>query len=401
MRRGRTFSVVYALMLFDFIDRQVLVSMFPHLKAEWQLSDVQLGSLATVVSLAIGAGAIPIALLVRRWNRVRVLGVMGSAWSIVTALGALATGFWQLFASRLVVGIAQAGYAPVAGTLLADLFPSRSRSTALGALLSTALLGSVLGVYFGGILAARYGWRAGLAMAGGLSLLPALVMLAARDSGSAAAAIPADDGDPGRLPVLSRALLLIYAGFTALSMVAGTVVAWLPSYFNRSYGLSVDLAGMQASVVMVSSACGTLLLGWLTDRWVASTEHRRLLAATAYAMASCVLLTTAFSLEPGPFQVWLLAAAGFLMLGHLGPVLAVVMSVSDPRHRSTSFAILVAAQNLLGVAGGPLLAGWLSDRFGLGIALQCVSALGALGAAAFAWAAISRRGTGPRRILTA
>ena len=403
MSRRGIFGAVYALMLFDFIDRQVLVSMFPHLKAEWQLSDAELGSLAMVVSLAIGACAIPIALAVARWNRLRVLGTMGVGWSIATLLGAFATGFWQLFAARLAVGVAQAGYGPVAGTLLSGLFPARSRSTALGALFSTAILGSVLGVYFGGLLAARYGWRAGLAMAGGASLLLAAAMFFVRERDSTGGSTGAPEAPEAMVaqPLLSRTMLLIYAGFTMLTLVAGTVIAWLPSFFNRVYEMPVDRAGLSAATVMISTALGTLLLSWIADRWIAVAEHRRLLASAACALVASLLLTAAFSLTPGPRQFFLILFAGFLMLGHMGPILAVVAGLSDPGRRNTSFAILVTMQNLVGLAGGPVLAGWLSDRYGLAFALQSVCALGILGAIGFVLAALSHAGAARRSALTA
>jgi MFS transporter, Spinster family, sphingosine-1-phosphate transporter len=35
------FAILFALMVVDYIDRQVVVSMFPHLKAQWNLSDRQ------------------------------------------------------------------------------------------------------------------------------------------------------------------------------------------------------------------------------------------------------------------------------------------------------------------------------------------------------------------------
>jgi sugar phosphate permease len=47
------FAMTFALMLFDYIDRQIIVSMFPHLKAEWDLSDKQLGALVSVVSITV------------------------------------------------------------------------------------------------------------------------------------------------------------------------------------------------------------------------------------------------------------------------------------------------------------------------------------------------------------
>src|SRR5207247_1548532 len=39
------YGMTMALLIFDYVDRQVIVSMFPYLKAEWNLSDKELGLL--------------------------------------------------------------------------------------------------------------------------------------------------------------------------------------------------------------------------------------------------------------------------------------------------------------------------------------------------------------------
>jgi predicted MFS family arabinose efflux permease len=75
------FAMTFTLMLFDYIDRQVIVSLFPHIKREWNLSDKQLGSLVSVISIVVAAGGIPVALLADRVSRVKSIVVMGSVWS--------------------------------------------------------------------------------------------------------------------------------------------------------------------------------------------------------------------------------------------------------------------------------------------------------------------------------
>ena len=57
------FVMAFLLMVFDYMDRQVVVSMFPALKAEWGLSDKQLGALTAAVSITVAVFAFPIALL--------------------------------------------------------------------------------------------------------------------------------------------------------------------------------------------------------------------------------------------------------------------------------------------------------------------------------------------------
>ena len=65
------FAMTIALMLIDYLDRQVIVSLFPYIKAEWGLSDKQLGGLVSVISVTVALGAIPIALIADRYSRVK------------------------------------------------------------------------------------------------------------------------------------------------------------------------------------------------------------------------------------------------------------------------------------------------------------------------------------------
>ena len=43
------YLMTIALMMFDYIDRQIIASMFPFLKSDWMLTDAQLGALVSVV----------------------------------------------------------------------------------------------------------------------------------------------------------------------------------------------------------------------------------------------------------------------------------------------------------------------------------------------------------------
>ncbi|MGH8784189.1 MAG: hypothetical protein ACREYA_03730 [Cupriavidus necator] len=67
----RVFVLSVGLMLSDYISRQVLNATFPALKAEWALSDTQLGALVSVVALAVGMLSFPVSLMVDRWGRIR------------------------------------------------------------------------------------------------------------------------------------------------------------------------------------------------------------------------------------------------------------------------------------------------------------------------------------------
>ena len=78
------FAMTFALMLFDYIDRQVVVSLFPHLKAEWNLSDKELGALVSIISIVVAIGGIPVALIADRLSRVKSIAVMAATWSLAS-----------------------------------------------------------------------------------------------------------------------------------------------------------------------------------------------------------------------------------------------------------------------------------------------------------------------------
>ena len=175
------FAMTVGLMVFDYVDRQVIVSLFPHLKEEWGLSDKQLGGLVSVVSLTVAIGGIPVALIADRMSRVKSIVVMATAWSLATISCMFTRNYGQLLAARSVVGLGEAGYGSVGAGLIASHFPSRMRGALMAGFFASASVGSVLGVMLGGVIAAHWGWKAAFGVVGFPGLAVALLYLFVRD----------------------------------------------------------------------------------------------------------------------------------------------------------------------------------------------------------------------------
>ena len=104
----------------------------------------------------------------------------------------------------------------------------------------------------------------------------------------------------------------------------------------------------------------------------------------ALAVLTAGLLTTAFAaVSPGVAQFLLILVGGATMTAAVGPVSAVVVDVVHPALRATAISTLAVGQNLVGLAIGPVLAGWLSDRYGLTTALAVLPLLCGVSAAMF------------------
>lgn len=392
------FAMTLALMVFDYVDRQIIVSLFPHMKADWGLSDKQLGALVSVVSVSVALGALPVALVADRFSRVRSVVVMATAWSLASIACMFTRNYGQLLAARAVVGLGEAGYGSVGAALIASHFPARLRGALMAAFFASASIGSVLGVVLGGVIAARWGWQAAFGVVGVPGLVLALMYLWVRDYPTAALDTTRSQALHSPAKVLrfivgalagSRTLLWVCVGGAAQLVVVSAVWSWLPSFLNRVHGVPAEQAALRAALVVLAGAAGGVVWGALTDRAARHQPRGRLRLVAALCLVSLAVLVTAFgapalglALTPGT-QFGLILCGGFVMTCTVGPASVVVMDVVHPGVRATGAAVLSLFQNLFGLALGPVIAGALSDALGLATALTITPVFGLLAAWAF------------------
>jgi predicted MFS family arabinose efflux permease len=385
------FTLTFALLLSDYMSRQVLSAVFPFLKLDWALSDTQLGALTSVVALTVGLLAVPLSLLGDRWGRSRSIVLMAVVWSLATAGSAIAANYEQLMLARLFIGVGEAAYGSVGLAVVLAVFPVYRRAALTGAFMAGGSFGSVLGVALGGALAVQFGWRWAFGAMAILGLvLVVLYRLFISDEkldryrvGGVAEGEPVSAaGERAKLRTLfsTPSVICAYIGSGLQLFIAGSLFAWLPSYLNRAYGLAPDRAAALAAVAILVMGAGMIVCGWITDRLTRQLAIRKWTSAIVYSAMSLVFLGGAFLVEPGKPQLLLLAIGIFFAAGVTGPAGAMVSNLTHESIRATAFGTLTLANNLLGLAAGPLITGILADRLGLETAMQIVplAALGAL-----------------------
>jgi MFS family permease len=155
--------------------------------------------------------------------------------------------------------------------------------------------------------------------------------------------------------------------------VVSTLWAWLPSYFNRFYGLTPTQAGAKTALVVLVGGAGMMIASALADRLSKRYTNARLLVPAVSALLTTILLCAAFmGFGPGQAQYALILAGGFTMTGSVGPADAVVIDVVHPGLRATALSVLSLTRNIFGLASGPLLAGAIADAYGLEHALAVI-----------------------------
>lgn len=384
------FALTFGLLLSDYMSRQVLSVVFPYLKDEWTLTDGRLGALSGIVSLAVGTLAIPLSLLADRWGRIKSLVLMAALWSVATLGCGAARTFEQMLFARALVGVGEAAYGSVGLAVVLAAFPIHMRATLTGAFLSGGMIGSVLGISLGGLIATHWGWRAtfvGMALFGlALTITYPLIVKETRIARLSPASI-GDNSCAGsaylRALIGSRAVICAYLGSGVQVFISGALLAWLPSYLGRQYHLPIARAGLVTAAFVLTSAIGMTVCGRICDRFGANAPEAKMSLAVMFCLACFAVLTLAFQLPVGAPQLVLIALGMFIGAGTVGPAGAMVANLTPMAVHGTAFAILSLANNLLGLAPGPVVTGMLADAFGLHAALQLVPLVSLVSAVIF------------------
>lgn len=378
--------VVYT---FNFLDRQIIGILSIPIQAELGLSDTQLGLMRGLsFALFYSTLGVPIAMLADRTSRVRIMAIALTVWSAMTAVCGLATNFWQMFLSRMMVGVGEAGGVAPAYSLLADYFPPEQRARAMAVYSFGIPVGSAVGIIFGGVIATVMDWRAAFIAVGILGVLfaPLFWMTVkeprrGRYDPPAARTAPAPIREVLSVLVKKRSFWTLSLGAASSSMMGYGLFAWLPAFFVRSWGdgLGEAMAWLPAwavpegagpllyagyfygSIVLVGGVLGIWLGGQLADRFAKASR-----AAYALVPAIAFALTIPFFVVGVLSQSVLVSWLVFLVptalgLAWLGPVLAAFQGIVPPNMRATASAIFLLINNLIGIGLGDLLLGAMSD----------------------------------------
>jgi MFS transporter, Spinster family, sphingosine-1-phosphate transporter len=373
-------AVLWVVALLNYLDRQVIFSLFPLLKSELQISDKQLGLFGTVF-LWVYALLSPISgYLADRFGRARIIVVSLLVWSVITWLTGHARNFEELIVLRALMGVSEACYIPAALALITDYHAKGNTSLATGIHNSGIYAGIILGGAGGGWMGEHHGWRSAfivLGIAGVAYTAILLLVLRGRSNGRR------EESSITKLPFLAALRELpALPGFKTLVLVFGSfsianwaIYTWLPLYLYERFQLSLTAAGFSATFyIQAASIAGILLGGLLADRWSRRSPRGRILTQTlGVAMATPCLFLVGFTASMAlliPALVIFGLGRGFYDCNTM-PVLA---QIARSDLRSTGYGIF----NLIGTLSGGAIAaaaGILKNVIGLGGVFQLAAIL--------------------------
>jgi predicted MFS family arabinose efflux permease len=354
----------------NYLDRQILGILNGQIKAEFHISNWQIGLLnGPVFALMYATLGIPIAVLADKTNRRNVIVGSLALFSLMTFMSSFAARLWQLMLTRFGTGIGEAGTSPSVNSILADLYPPKQRASALAFYSAGLNVGLLFAFFGGGWIGEHYGWRVAFQAAGipGF-VLALLLLLTVREpqrghSENLADAAPA----PSVWSVTGflwrqRSFRWLSVG-TGLSSFGGyAAIAFNTQFFQASHHLSLHVIGLILAVLGgVFGAVGTYVSGVFADLF-AKRDVRWNMYILIWATFIGLPFTPIFYLSPN-LTIALAAAIVPSMIGasFIGPAYAMSQALVPLRMRARSAAILLFILNIIGLALAAPIVGRISD----------------------------------------
>lgn len=398
--RGYLLVLLALLAAFNQLDRQLTAILLEPIRADFALSDIQLGLLSGIAFAALYAGlSIPAAIWAVRHNRRNLVAVAATVWGAMTLLSGLAQSFVQLLIGRAGIGLGEAGAMPASHAMISDLYEPHERAAAMASWSAGINGGIFLAFLVGGLVGHQFGWRIAFIGSGFATLMLGLLVrltlaepVRTPDSGGRdLRAAPSLGlmrmtlgqlwGDPALRHNMLGAILTATFGYGAL--------AWVPSFLVRVHQLNVAQAGAFLAVV-IGIGGGTVAVfgGRLADYLHRRDMRWPLVFIGVFFIATKPLSVVFYLTSSTPLALAAFIVPGMVGTLYVGPTLAMLHNRITASLRPTASAVFLMLVNLIGLSLGPLLVGIMSEWMfaasgdnALAYALVAMQVIGVWGAA--------------------
>ncbi|QHC36004.1 MFS transporter [Komagataeibacter xylinus] len=372
MRNLIVLFFLFTCALLSYTDREILSLVIDFVKLDMHISNYQFALLiGTFFGVIYAVMGLPVGWLVDRLPRKPFLIAAIGLWSAGTIVCGLAMQFPLMLAGRMLVASGEAALAPVALSLIGDIFPRHQQGRALGFYFSGIVAGGGVSIIVGGWLLGPAGgallapfmphlapWRRIFMFLGMLGMaMCVLALFVVREPLRTHAATVQDRPDDAPEPLSTRmALFMTCLAVSAISIIDNAVGAWAPYVMVHAFNVSAAHIGKVLGwFLIVGGLMGVSLGGQLSDRLMKTREQG------LFYRSVIVLLLVLAGLGMGGdlygYGLTLCMMTGIVALAGMCSTLGLnlILYLGTPQRRGfmTSFSFFLNV--LVGAGLGPLL----------------------------------------------
>ncbi len=362
--------------LMNYVDRQILSAVEKPIGEEFHVSAAATGWLATAFLLAYMVFSPIFGVMADRVRRWAIVGGGVIVWSLASGGSGAVPTFAMLIGMRLLIGIGEAAYGPVAPTLLSDMYPVATRGKILAWFNAAIPVGSALGYVIGGLFHDHWHWAFYLTVPPGIIL--GVWCFFMREPGQVRGQMPAAKPRATTADYLALFRIPSYtincAAMTAMTFALGGIAFFMPRYLESRGQAPGHATPIFGAIIVVSGLFATILGGMTGDALRGRFPGSYFLVSgvsmlIGFPMFLLILVT------PFPYAWGVLFLAVFCLFFNTGPSNTVLANVTKPSVRATAFALNIFVIHAFGDAVSPPVIGWVANRWNMGIAFMVVSVM--------------------------
>jgi MFS family permease len=369
-------GMLWFVCFFNYADRQAIFSVFPLIKQQLALTDVQLGVVgAAFMWMYALFGPLAGWLCDRLPRKSLVLGGL-IAWSLITALTAACHTYAELVLCRALSGLGEAVYLPASMSLIGDYHGAGTRSRAMSLHQSSVYIGTIAGGAISGLVGQFYGWRWSFILFGACGLLFGFVVakflaepvrgIAEQQAGIASLPAPAGLVQQLETLLIHPIVRLLTLAFVGANFVAVVFLTWMPSFLYRKFHMSLSMAGLNGTLYLqLSSVVGVLCGGLLADVLARKFAGGRMLTQAVGLFVGIPFLFLTGWASTVPAVIFGMICFGYCKGMYDANIFASLYDVVAVRQRGIAAGLM----NSLGWLGGgfaPIIIALAAGRYGMG-----------------------------------
>src|SRR5580693_2549046 len=288
------------------LSARALDPVLPHVADEFGVSVATAASFASVFAFTFAIIQPVLGAAADLLGKARLMIVCLVLLGLANVLGAMATSFSLLFATRILAGIGAGGVFPIALGLTSDLVAPERRQIAIGRTLAGSMTGNLLGASFSGVIGDFLGWRGVLAILGFLAIV-ASVAITTGFRGAALTRVPRTNLSAlkaGYGTIFTNPNALCYAAVFIEGCCVLGLFPFIASFLFEMGETSLSIAG----IVIAGFAVGGLFYTLTVSRFLPRLGVNGMMISGA-ALVGLQLAVIAFG--PG----WKIQALSLLVMG--------------------------------------------------------------------------------------
>jgi MFS family permease len=353
-------------------DLLILGFMLAAISADLGLTSTQAGALVSWTLLGAVVGGFLFGTLSDHLGRIRVL-----TWTIVifaafTGLCAVARGYWDLVAYRILAGLGLGGEYGIGMALAAEAWPASKRARVSSYVALGWQAGVLLAALVTPLLLPTIGWRGMFAV----GVLPALVAFIVRRTLDEPEIFvkrhAAEQENSFHWLVKDGRAVRTSVGIAVLASIQNFgyygMLTWMPTYLATSFGFNLTKSAMWTSITILGMVIGIWVFGQLADR----IGRKPMFVSFQLGAVIMVFLYSRTS-EPN-LLLWMGPIMGMFVNGMLGGYGALVSEVYPTAARATAQNVLWNIGRAVGGLG-PVTIGSLAARYSFSAAFGLLATI--------------------------